>query len=45
MLGFYGIHIGYMIGNQIRVDAPLRFSCKTLLHEHQGQIIIIHLHT
>ena len=29
------IYIDYMIGNQVRVDAMLRFTCETILQGNQ----------
>ena len=39
MLSFCGITIGHIIGNKIRVDAPLRLGYEALLEGHQGQMI------
>ena len=39
MPGFYGIHIGYIIVDQHRLYAMLRFSCDTILEGYQGQMI------
>ena len=33
-------HVGYMIGDQIRVDATPRFNCEIILQGYQGEIIL-----